>query len=145
MSTTTTTTTTAMMQPQTNASMPSAAKACEEFLPPLPEDDESWKLVSSQKSRPTKKIDVFLGNVKPETTESSLAKYVCARAKPIRPSMAVHKVVMFSVKEGFDTATSRITEDARDLKMLLNRSFWPGQLYGRKWWYTERTKSNQQQ
>ena len=96
--------------------------------------------MSSHKSRPTKKIDVFVGNLEPTTTESKLAAYVRSRAKPVRPAIAVHRVVMFAVKEGFDTSTARITIDARDLKLLLKRTFWPGRVYGRKWRYTD-TKS----
>ena len=72
-----------------------------------------------------------------------LAAYVRARAEPVRPSMEVHRVVIFSVKEGFDTATRSHNYRFTGLQMLTSRSFWPLRLYGRRWRYTDNAKSSQ--
>lgn len=92
-------------------------------------DADSWQVLTSRKPTAKKSV-LFVGNLKPDITESRLTQFVVNRAKRADVDVAVHACKTFP-KDGHVSA--RIVINKSSVELVNSKAFWPQPVYSRSW------------
>lgn len=123
-------------QPRTSSYTPtthSSEHTRKQAFEPMASDDDSWQLITTKKPG-TKKSVLYVGNIRPDTTEDSLALFIqkrCDSLKICPPK--VFNCRIFTKQSADNNAGARVTIPASAVSALTNRTFWPRPTYARQW------------
>ena len=94
---------------------------------------DSWQLITTKKPE-TKKSVLYVGNIRPDTREDSMALLIQKRCDSlgIYPPKAFHCRI-FTKQSADNHAGARVTIPASAVNALTNRTFWPCRAYARPW------------
>jgi len=105
-------------------------------VPPIPEDNDMWTLVSRAKVRSPKKRVFFIGNVEEGRTKEELSEYIVRRCALSSHQAYVHEADILVLKSG--GLGGRVMVNEMDAPYLTAPKFWPGELYCRPWKFKEK-------
>ena len=97
-------------------------------------EDDSWKLVSSERPK-NKRAVVYVGNIATDSTESHFRQFIETRSEFLGASIPVHTCSVWLSESG--RASARVTIDATSLSTVTAPNFWPRPVYCRPWRFLE--------
>ena len=97
-------------------------------------EDDSWKLVSSERPK-NKRAVVYVGNIATDSTDSHFRQFIKTRSEFLGASIPVHTCSIWLSESG--RAFARVTIDATSLSTVTAPNFWPRPVYCRPWRFLE--------
>ena len=103
---------------------------------PLAVNDESWKLVSD-KPQSVRKAALYVGNLRPEVSESELVQFIYSRCEAAGHEKPAEIRASLKPMKNTPVVWAHVVLPRAAAKTLLSPGFWPGQVYCRQWQFRE--------